>query len=415
MPAPRPTSEPPAADPEAPPPGPWQGHTGDSREFRQVLVALTAAGVATFAQLYAPQGVLPRIADGLQVRPDQAALLISVATIGLAAGVLPWSWLADRFGRVWAMKVSLVLATLLGLASTAAPGLESILLLRALEGFALGGLPAAAITYLNEEVHPHSTPMAAAIYVSGTTLGGLLGRVAAVPVADMVGWRGALLCVTLIAAVGAAVFVWSVPAARGFRRGGAHHLPVHRAVIASLRRPDLLVLFLQGFLLMGGLVTIYNYMTFHLEGPPFFLAPGVVALLLFSYLAGTGSASLAGWLARRRGRLAVLCSAIATQMAGGVLMLSTWTAVFVVGLVLFTAGFFAAHAIAAGWVGHRATVGRSQAASLYNLFYYAGSSFFGWACGLVFVFAGWTATVGTVLGMAALAAALAVWQLRREP
>jgi predicted MFS family arabinose efflux permease len=139
-----------------------------------------------------------------------------------------------------------------------------------------------------------------------------------------------------------------------------------------------------------------------------------VALLLFSYLAGTGSASLAGWLARRRGRLTVLCTAIATQIGGAALMLSTATPVFVAGLVLFTAGFFAAHAIAAGWVGHRATVGRSQAASLYNLFYYGGSSFFGWFCGLVFVFAGWTATVGMVMGMAALSAALAIWQFRDE-
>ncbi len=392
----------------------WAGHTARSRGFFQVLVALTAAGVATFAQLYAPQGVLPRIAESLHVRADQAALMISVATIGLAVGVLPWSWLSDRFGRTWAMKASLMLATLLGLASTAAPSLELILLLRALQGLALGGLPAAAITYLNEEVHSHSTPMAAAMYVSGTTLGGLLGRVVAVPVADAWGWRAALLCVTLIAAVGTAVFVVMVPPARGYRRGGAHHLPVLRAVAASLRRPDLLVLFLQGFLLMGGLVTIYNYMTFHLEGPPFLLAPRVVALLLFSYLAGTGSASLAGWLARRLGRLKVLCGAIAVQMTGGALLLSLHTAVFIVGLVLFTAGFFAAHAIAAGWVGYRATVGRSQAASLYNLFYYAGSSFFGWACGLVYVFAGWPATVAAVLAMAALAGGLAVWQLKGE-
>lgn len=404
----------PSTAPDLPAEAHWPGHKSDSREFRQVLVALTAAGVATFAQMYAPQGVLPRIADGLQVRADQAALLISVATIGLALGVLPWSWLSDRFGRVRAMKVSLVLATLFGLAVTATPRFEMILLLRALQGLALGGLPAAAITYLNEEVHPTSAPMAAAIYVSGTTVGGLLGRVVAVPVADALGWRAAVLCVTLIAALGTLVFVLSVPAARGFRPGAHRRMPVHHAIAASLRRPDLVVLFLQGFLLMGGLVTIYNYMAFHLEAPPFSLAPGTVALLLFSYLAGTGSASLAGGLARRHGRLAVLCTAIATQIGGAALMLSTATPVFVAGLVLFTAGFFAAHAIAVGWVGHRATVGRSQAASLYNLFYYGGSSFFGWFCGLVFVFAGWAATVWMVMGMAALSAALAIWQFRGE-
>lgn len=407
----------PSPPPSAPPPAEaaWAGHRADSAEFRRVLVALTAAGVATFAQLYAPQGVLPRIAAGLQVRPDQAALLISVATVGLAAGVLPWSWLSDRIGRVRAMQLSLVLATLLGLAVSACSRLEPILVLRALQGLALGGLPAAAITYLLEEVHAGNAPMAAAIYVSGTTVGGLIGRVLAVPVADRWGWRVAVLAVTLMAALAVFVFLRSVPPARGFAPGGAGRLPVHRAIAASLLRADLLVLFLQGFLLMGGFVTVYNYMTFHLEGPPFGLPPATIALLLFSYLAGTGSASLAGWLARRWGRLAVLCGAIATQMSGALLMLAPLTVVFVAGLILFTAGFFAAHAIAAGWVGHRATQGRSQAASLYNLFYYAGSSVFGWLCGLVYVFAGWAATVGAVLAMAGLAAALAVWQLGGRP
>ncbi|CAM3894079.1 MFS transporter [Roseateles saccharophilus] len=390
---------------------PWQGHTQGSREYRLILAALTCAGIATFAQLYSPQGVLPRIAENLGVRPDQAALLISAATIGLALGVLPWSWLADRMGRVRAMKTSLVVATLCGFAVTAWPGFEGILVLRALEGFALGGLPAAAIAYLNEEVHPSQAGMAAAIYVSGTTVGGLSGRVLSVPVADAFGWRVAILVVTALGALATLAFMLSIPKARGFKPDAQTRLPLIDAIRLNLR-PDMLVLFAQGFLLMGGLVAIYNYMTFHLEAPPFSLRPTTISLLLFSYLAGTFSASWAGGRVRRHGRLKVLCSSIAIMLGGAALMLGTLTAAFVLGLVLFTAGFFAAHAIAAGWVGQRATGGRSQAASLYNLFYYAGSSFFGWFCGLVFVSLGWTATVCTVIGMAVLAAVLVTWHAR---
>jgi len=391
---------------------PWQGHPAGSRDYRLILFALTCAGVATFAQLYSPQGVLPRIAENLAVRPDQAALLISAATVGLALGVLPWSWLADRLGRVKAMKTSLIVATLCGFAVTAWPTYEGILVLRALEGFALGGLPAAAIAYLNEEVHPSHAGMAAAIYVSGTTVGGLMGRVVSVPVADAFGWRTAILVVTVIGALATLAFVLSIPAPRGYKPGTEARMPLADAIRLNLR-PDMLVLFAQAFLLMGGLVAIYNYMTFHLEAPPFSLRPATISLLLFSYLAGTVSASWAGGRVRRHGRLKVLCGAIAVMVSGAALMLSPLTAVFVVGLVLFTAGFFAAHAIAAGWVGHRATRGRSQAASLYNLFYYAGSSFFGWFCGLVFVSLGWAATVFTVMGMAVLAAVLVVWHARR--
>ena len=54
------------------------------------------------------------------------------------------------------------------------------------------------------------------------------------------------------------------------------------------------------------------------------------------------------------------------------------------GLVIATAGFFGAHAIASGWTGRMAPAGKAQASSLYNLFYYGGSSVVGWFGGLAF-------------------------------
>ena len=119
----------------------WEGHRRDSREYRRILVALRCAGVATFAQLYSPQGILPDIAASLGASPDRSALLISAGTIGLAAGVLPWSRLADRIGRLPAMRISLVTATAFGLAVVVCPTFPGILVLRVLEGFALAACP----------------------------------------------------------------------------------------------------------------------------------------------------------------------------------------------------------------------------------------------------------------------------------
>jgi predicted MFS family arabinose efflux permease len=65
-------------------------------------------------------------------------------------------------------------------------------------------------------------------------------------------------------------------------------------------------------------------------------------------------------------------------------------------------------------VGTRATVGRAQAASLYNLFYYLGSSIVGWLGGFVFAAMGWGATIGLVAGLAVLAALLAGAYALRE-
>ena len=78
-----------------------------------------------------------------------------------------------------------------------------------------------------------------------------------------------------------------------------------------------------------------------------------------------------------------------------------------VGLVVATAGFFGAHSTAAGWTGQAAPVGKAQASSLYNLFYYGGSSAVGWLGGVAFDARGWTAVAVTILACAGIAAVLA--------
>ena len=57
---------------------------------------------------------------------------------------------------------------------------------------------------------------------------------------------------------------------------------------------------------------------------------------------------------------------------------------FVAGLVVLTAGFFAAHSVASGWVGGRAPVAPAQASALYLCLYYIGSSVAGSAGGIFY-------------------------------
>ena len=179
----------PGADPAATLP-PWAGHPKGSAAYGRILAGLAFAGVATFAQLYSTQAVLPILAADLQVTAAEAALTISLATVGLAVTVLPWSFLADRIGRVRAMMWGISAATVLGLLVPLAPSFPMLLGLRMLEGMALGGIPAIAIAYLNEEVNKAHAALAAGSYVAGTTLGGLAGRLVAGPVGRTVGLAG---------------------------------------------------------------------------------------------------------------------------------------------------------------------------------------------------------------------------------
>lgn len=394
----------------------WNGHSHGSSDYRKLLAGLFFAGIATFAQLYSPQAVLAHIADDVGVSAADAALVVSASTLGLAVGVIPWSLVADHLGRVRAMSIAVIAATVFGLLVPFAPTFSLLLTGRFVEGLMLGGVPAIAIAYLSEEIEPRHAARAAGTYVAGTSIGGLLGRLVAGPITELANWRVGVFTVGVLCAIAAVLFITLIPAPRGFvprraRKRGTD-LGLLMLLRANLTSPRLLALYAQGFLLMGGFVALYNYLGFRLAQDPFNLPQALISLVFVAYLAGTWSSAQAGILAARFGRWWVLLSSLACMIAGVLLTLSTVLVLVLLGVLLATAGFFAAHAVASGWTGAEARIGRAQASSLYNLAYYAGSSLFGWLGGVFFVQWGWGGTVVMVAGLAAVAAALTVALLR---
>lgn len=381
-----------------------------------MLLALFASGLATFSQLYSVQGLLPEMSRNLNISEAQAALSVSAATLGLALAVIPWAIASDRMGRRQVIGIALVSSVVLGLAGAVSPSVELLLAARFLEGVALAGVPGTTLAYLAEELSARAVAIASGIYISGTTIGGLVGRLLAAWVAQPSGWRWGVAAVSLLAAAAMIVFFIKAPRAQGFTPVPDVHLrPVLRRFRASLqgRRP---ILYLQGFLLMGGFVAAYNYLAFRLEAPPFMIPPALAALVFLAYLAGTWSSMASGRIVNRVGRRTSLLLGIGVMMAGLLLTLSAVLWVIILGMLIFTAGFFAAHAVASGWVPVLAPKTRAQAASLYNLGYYIGSSLFGWLLGIPFMHFGWSALVGCVVGLQLVAAA-AAWFLRppRQP
>ena len=389
----------------------WAGHTRGSAAYGRLLVALFCAGVATFAQLYSPQAVLPLISADLHIGAADAALTISASTVGLAVGVIPWSTLADRIGRVRAISMSVTVATAIGLLVPFAPTYQLLLAGRFLEGLVVGGVPAIAIAYLTEEIDPAHAARAAGTFVAGTTIGGLMGRLVSSPVAQLAGWRIGVFTVALLCGLAALCFVRLAPAPRGFvpsnRSGANPEGSLAHRLATNLRSPRQLTLFAQAFLLMGGFVALYNFLGFRLTGPPFFLPPFAVSLVFLAYLAGTWASSRAGAESTRFGRKPVLLVSVAIMVAGVAITLSDNVIAVLAGLVIATAGFFGAHSIASGWTGQSAPAGKAQASSLYNLFYYGGSSVIGWFGGVAYDGHGWTAVAVTILVLAVIAAVAA--------
>jgi len=376
--------------------------------YRRATFALFCAGFATFALLYCIQPLLPMLAAHFSVSAASSSLALSLTTLSLAVCLLISGALAESWGRKPVMAAALGLASLLGLASVLVDSWQLLLALRALLGLALSGLPALAMAYVGEEFEPESLPAAMGLYIGGTALGGMLGRLLSGLLSDLGGWQLALGGIASLGLLALVAFVWLLPPSRHFT---AQPLSL-RILLTNFRlhlgNPVLRGLFLQGFLLMGGFVALFNYIGFRLAGEPFGLSSTFIGLLFVVYLGGIFSAGWAGRLVPRFGARQVLRGGVALMLLGVGLCATPWLVSIVLGLGLFTLGFFAAHAVASGQVGSHARGARAQASALYLCAYYLGSSAVGYGAGYVWDHAGW-------LPLMALLAALFViagWRAR---
>ncbi|GBG39774.1 MFS transporter [Mycobacterium montefiorense] len=380
-------------------------HYAGSSGYRRVTAALCGTGLASFAAMYCTQALLPALSAYYRISPATSALTVSLTTGMLALFVVPASVLSERYGRITVMLISGITSSVIGLLLPFSPTLGVLLVGRALQGVALAGIPAVAMAFLAEEVHASSLGSAMGRYIAGTTIGGCAGRIIPALVLEVSNWRVALLVCSLATLVATLVFAVLVPRSQFFTPKTVSMRATTQNLLVHLRNPVLLRLFALAFTLMGGFVTVYNYLGYRLAAAPFGLAPSIVGLLFLLYLVGTWASVAAGRFADRRGRALVLGIALPSMVAGLLTTLSNALPVIVLGTAVFTGGFFAAHAVASGWVGAVALRDRAEASALYLFSYYLGGSVAGVLGGVVYSVGGWPVTVwfvGTLLIFALL-------------
>jgi YNFM family putative membrane transporter len=379
--------------------------------FRRTNFALFAAGIATFGLLYCVQPLMPEFSKDFGVSAAGAALSLSVTTGVLAVAMLVAGAVSDAWGRKSVMTVSLLTSSLLVIATAMVRDWHMLLVLRTLLGLTLSGLPAVAMTYLSEEMHPDSIGLGMGLYISGNALGGMGGRLVAGVMADFVGWRAGVGVVGAVGLLAGLVFWRSLPPSRHFTVQPLHWKTLQQRFAGAFRDAGLPWLFAEGFLLLGAFVTVYNFIGYRLLAPPYGLSQAVVGLIFSVYLIGTFSSAWMGHLAGKLGRRKVLWTAFALMLCGVLLTLTAPLALIVLGIVAITFGFFGGHSIASSWVGRRAGLAKAQASSMYLFAYYMGSSLAGAGGGLFYASHGWNG-VAAFVGALVLAGLLIAWRLR---
>ena len=376
-------------------------------DFKRINRAMMFGGFSTFALLYCIQPLMPMLSREFALTAAQSSLALSLSTGMLAVSLIVSSLLSERFGRKPMMAASMTLGGILTVLCAFAHTYPQLLVLRGLLGFMLGGMPAIAMAYLSEEIDPRSLGLSMGLYISGSAFGGMLGRMVTSLVSDFYNWRLALGLMGAAGMYAAWEFSRSLPASKNFRPGTRGLAGLVRGARSHVLDAGLPWLFALAFLLMGAFVSLYNYIGYRLLGAPFSLRPGVVGLLSLLYLLGIFSSVWAGRLADRLGRRNVLWLVMGAMLGGLLLTLINFLPTIVLGMGLFTFGFFASHSVASSWVGRRARAPQALASALYLFFYYLGSSVVGWFAGVAWEWRGWPGVVmvlGGALGLGLLIA-----------
>ena len=378
---------------------------------RLAAAAVALCGVCAFLELYCTQPLLPLLAHIFHASKTAVGMTVSAATLGVALSAPVFGRLTERLARKRVIVISILGVSIPTLLAATSVSLSQLIFWRFLQGVMVPGIVAVVVTYIGEEWPPERVALIMSFYVSGTALGGFIGRISAGILADYLSWRISFVVLGLASlAGGAAVAAW-LPHGR-YRAPHSQLLQKPSflsQVLAMFRNRRLVATFAVGFNVLFSLVGVFTWITFYLSAAPFYLSITALSSLFFVYLVGLVVTPGAGLLITRVGLRAGIGGAICCSIAGVLLTLVHSLPVVIVGLAALSSGVFIAQTASQSHLRIASPPGtRVTAAGVYITCYYLGGTAAGVVPGAFWAIGKWPACVGFIIFMQLIALLIAM-------
>jgi YNFM family putative membrane transporter len=379
---------------------------------RAAILACMLAGMCTFLNVYDTQPLLPYLRNVFQTSEIAVSLTVSATILAMALTAPLTGLLAESIGRKKVIVPSLYAITVPTLLASTSQTLNQLVFWRFMQGVFVPGVIVVIMAYINEEFPRQHVGRAMSAYISGTVLGGFLGRYISGVVAHQFAWREAFLVIGLINLAGAIVVQRALPRARNFVRAANVRASIAEG-LQHLRNPRLLAVFGMGFCALFCLVGAFTYANFYLADPPFHLNSQQLGSVFFVYLLGFFITPLSGHYLDRNGVRTTALLALGFAVIGLLLTLAHSLPLIITGLAVFSSGIFIYQAVGTVQTGVVAERSRSSAAGLYVTFYYIGGSLGAIVTGWTWLAGGWRACVWLLMAVAGLAVMMAFVSSRK--
>ena len=359
-------------------------------------------GMFAFLQVYSIQAILPVLMMDFTATEVQAGMIVGATILAIAIMSPFLGMLSDAVGRK-----SFIVGALLFLAIPTAliaqsPNIGWMGMWRFMQGLSVPGITVVTIAYIGEEFEGRALTELMSFYVSGSVLGGFMGRFLLGHLHELIGWRAGYYVMAGMTLIGALWVGKMLPASRHFVANPkfraamqtlGEHL-VNRYVVTSC---------LLGACVLFSLVGCFTFINLHLADTPYELSTGALANIFAVYLIGVVITPLSTTLLRRFGSARTVRVAVIISMFGVLLTLVTPLWGIVLGLAIMSSGVFITQAATISYIAVNVKKGRSLASGLYYMGYYAGGTMGAWLCGIAYARGQWSLTVWLLLFVQVLA------------
>ena len=367
------------------------------------VAAVGIPGFFAFLNLYAPQSLLPLLAQEFAATPADISMTMTATALAIAMTAPFAGAIADVLGRKRVIVAAMLLLAVPTAMIALSPSLQALVLWRFVQGLVLPPIFTVLVAYIGEEWPASEATGITGLYMSATSVGGFCGRFFAGLLADTVGWRNGFFALAAMTFLGGIAVAATLPRERNFVRSDGLAAS-SRQMLRHLRNPRLLAIYAVGFGTLFNFIALFTYVSFLLAAPPFSLTPTLLGAIFVTYLAGSIAVLWLGRAVARFGRRTLIVSTIALWIGGALLTLipSLWA--IIAGLAIAAACGFFTQATSTAYVALTAESGRTSAIGLYATCFYVGGGFGAAVPGLVWNSGGWTAVVAMVIAMLTLMA-----------
>ena len=257
------------------------------------LLALAIGAFAIGTTEFTPMGLLPVIADGVQVSIPSAGLLVSAYAVGVMLGAPVMTLLFSRMGKRAALMSLMLIFTVGNLLSAMAPGFYTLLLSRLVTSlnhgafFGIGAVVAASVVPKDKQAS------AIAAMFMGLTVANVGGVPLATWLGQQVGWRLAFAGTAALGLLTIAALWLALP------KGERGQTPDVKRELAVLMRPPVLLAMGTTVLGSGAMFALYTYvapmLTEITHASPNFIALALVLIGLGFTIGNHLGGKLADW------------------------------------------------------------------------------------------------------------------------